>query len=120
MPAEETVNLISFKESAKKESNELKTLSGCWVSSEQGAFLTMDVYGYRIDFSNVAASRPITGNYYIENNLITFVGDDDDCGETEGTYRITFYKKNISLNCKNDDCKDRRNLLETDWEWVEY
>ena len=80
----------------------------------------MDVYGYRIVFSNVAASRPITGNYYIENNLITFVGDDDDCGETEGTYRITFYKKNISLNCKNDDCKDRRNLLETDWEWVEY
>ena len=108
------------KKENKKESKELKTLSGCWLSTEQGAFITIDEYGYRIDFSNVAASRPITGNYYIENNLITFIGDDDDCGETEGTYRITFYKKNISLSCKNDDCANRRNILEADWEWVEY
>lgn len=102
----------------KKEFKELKTLSGCWHSTEQGAFITIDEYGYRIDFSNVDASRPMTGNYFIENNLITFTSDGNEC-EDDGTYRITFYKKNISLSCKNDECTDRRNILEADWEWVE-
>ena len=103
----------------KQESKEMKTLSGCWLSSEQGAFITIDEYGYRIDFSNVDAGRPMTGNYFIENNLITFASDGNEC-EDDGTYRITFYKKNMSLSCKNDDCTDRRNVLEADWEWVEY
>lgn len=103
----------------KKEFKELKTLEGCWISSEQGAFITIDQYGYRIDFSNVDASEPLTGNYYIDNNLITFVSDGAECKGEEGTYRITFYKKNISLSCKNDDCASRRNILETDWEWIE-
>lgn len=103
----------------KKESKELKTLSGCWLSSEQGAFITIDEYGYRIDFSNVDAGKPMTGNYFIENNLITFSSDGNEC-EDDGIYRITFYKKNMSLSCKNDDCTERRNVLEADWEWVEY
>ena len=104
----------------KKEFKELKTLNGCWHSTEQGAFITIDEYGYRIDFSNVDASKPMTGNYFIENNLITFTSDGNECDGLDGTYRITFYKKNISLSCKNDECTDRRNVLEADWEWVEY
>ena len=104
------------KQETKKENT---ALSGCWLSSEQGAFITIDEYGYRIDFSNVDARRPMTGNYIIENNLITFISDGNEC-EDDGTYRITFYKKNMSLSCKNDDCTDRRNVLEADWEWVEY
>ncbi len=104
----------------KQEVKEAKTMTGSWHSSEQGAFLTMDEYGYRIDFSNVHASKPITGNYRIENNLIVFSSDGSECGKKEGTYRINFFKKNISLTCKSDDCTDRRNILEADWEWLEY
>ena len=104
----------------KKEFKELKTLNGCWHSTEQGAFITIDEYGYRIDFSNVDASKPMTGNYFIENNLVTFTSDGNECDGLDGTYRVTFYKKNISLSCKNDECTDRRNVLEADWEWVEY
>jgi hypothetical protein len=104
----------------KKEFKELKTLNGCWHSTEQGAFITIDEYGYRIDFSNVDASKPMTGNYFIENNLITFTSDGNECDGLDGTYRVTFYKKNISLSCKNDECTNRRNVLEADWEWVEY
>ena len=104
----------------KKEFKELKTLNGCWHSTEQGAFITIDEYGYRIDFSNVDASKPMTGNYFIENNLITFTSDGNECDGLDGTYRVTFYKKNISLSCKNDECTDRRNVLEAEWEWVEY
>ena len=104
----------------KQEVKESKTMSGSWQSSEQGAFLTMDKYGYRIDFANVHASKPITGSYFIENNLVTFTSDGDECYDSDGTYRITFYKKNISLTCKNDDCTDRKNILEADWEWLEY
>ena len=104
----------------KQEVKESKTMSGSWHSSEQGTFLTMDEYGYRIDFANVHASKPITGSYFIENNLVTFTSDGDECYDSDGTYRITFYKKNISLTCKNDDCTDRKNILEADWEWLEY
>ena len=109
----------STSKDIKKEFKELKTLTGCWLSSEQGAFITIDEYGYRIDYSNVDAGRPMTGNYFIENNLITFTTDGNEC-EDDGTYRITFYKKDMSLSCKNDNCIDRRNVLEADWKWVEY
>ncbi len=108
------------KKEKNKESQRLTNLSGCWLSSEQGAFITLDQYGYRIDFSNVDASKPLTGNYYVENNLIVFTTDGNECKGTEGTYRITFYKKNFSLICKDDDCTSRRNILEADWEWVEF
>ena len=107
------------EEKPKKEFKELKTLNGCWLSSEQGASLTIDDYGYRIDFFGVDASKPITGNYSIENNLIVFSSDSSDCNGVDGSYRITFYKKNISLICKDDKCSSRRNILEADWEWIE-
>ena len=103
----------------KKEAKETRTLNGCWLSSEQGASLTMDDYGYRIDFFGVDASKPMTGNYRIVNNLIVFSSDSSDCNGVDGTYRITFYKKNISLICKDDKCSSRRNILEADWEWIE-
>jgi hypothetical protein len=103
----------------QKSKSESKTLSGSWLSSEQGASLTLDEYGYRIDFFGVDASKPITGNYSIEKNLIIFTSDDSDCNGLDGTYRITFYKKDFSLIAKDDKCSSRRNILEADWEWIE-
>ena len=100
----------------QKSESESKSLSGSWLSSEQGASLTLDEYGYRIDFFGVDASKPMTGNYTIEKNLIVFTSD--DCKDS-GTYRITFYKDNFSLIAKDDDCTQRRNILEADWEWIE-
>lgn len=105
------------KEQKQKSESKSKTLSGSWLSSEQGASLTLDEYGYRIDFFGIDASKPMTGNYSIEKNLIIFTSDDKDCKGT-GTYRITFYKDNFSLIAKDDDCKKRRNILEADWEWI--
>ena len=116
---QETKKESTSTNETKQESKEMKTLRGCWLSSEQGAFITIDEYGYRIDFSNVDAGRPMTGHYFIENDLITFISDGNEC-EDDGTYRITFYKKDMSLSCKNDNCIDRRNVLEADWKWVEY
>lgn len=103
----------------KKDVKKTKILNGCWLSSEQGASLTIDEYGYRIDFFGVDASKPITGDYHFKNNLIIFTSDGNICGKTEGSYRITFYKNNFSLICKDDDCSSRRNILEADWEWME-
>lgn len=103
-----------------KESSSSKTMSGVWTSSEQGIFLTMDEYGYRIDFSSVDGSNiPMTGNYSIDKNVITFTSDGDVCDGEDGTYRVTYYKKNFSLIAKDDDCTKRRNILEADWEWIE-
>ena len=115
-----TIDVKGKTAELKQEVKVSKTMTGSWHSSEQGAFLTMDEYGYRIDFSNVHASKPITGNYRIENNLIIFSSDGTECKNEEGTYRINFFKKNISLTCKSDNCTDRRNILEADWEWLEY
>ena len=107
------------KEQKQKSESKSKTLSGSWLSSEQGASLTLDEYGYRIDFSGIDASEPITGKYSVEGNQIIFLNDNSGCKGIEGTYRITFDKKNISLDCKDDECKERRNVLETEWEWIE-
>lgn len=103
----------------KKEMKESKTLNGCWLSSEQGASITIDEFGYRIDFFGVDASQPITGEYHFDNNLIVFTTDGNICDNIEGYYRITFYKNNFSLICKDDECSKRRNILEADWEWME-
>lgn len=118
----EAVNASNKNDEAvdiKKTFKEDNKLSGCWLSNEQGASLTMDAYGYRIDFFGVDASKPITGNYSIEKNLIIFTSDDSDCNGLDGTYRITFYKKDFSLIAKDDKCSSRRNILEADWEWIE-
>ena len=106
------------KQETKPQKSESASLSGSWLSSEQGASLTLDEYGYRIDFFGVDASKPMTGNYTIEKNLIVFTSDDNDCKDS-GTYRITFYKNNFSLIAKDDECTKRRNILEADWEWIE-
>lgn len=104
---------------ANKETKESKKLNGCWLSNELGASLTMDDFGYRIDFFGVDASKPITGNYRFENNLMVFTNDSSDCEGIDGTYRITFYKKDMSLICIEDKCTKRKNILEADWEWIE-
>lgn len=113
-------NTAENKSKEKVSEKNTKILEGLWHSSEQGAYITFDEYGYRIDFSNVHASKPITGNYTIENNTITFTSDSDECNGVEGSYRINFYKKDISLICKKDECVKRKGILEADWEWLEY
>lgn len=103
----------------KKEFKENHSISGCWLSSSQGASLTLDDYGYRIDFFGVDASQPMTGKYSAENNQIIFFTEEGDCKGIKGIYRISFNKKNISLTCKDDDCKKRKSVMEADWEWIE-
>ena len=117
--SEDKVERQETKKDLKKEAKTSKVIKGCWLSSEQGASLTFDEYGYRIDFFNVSAPKPITGNYTIEDNLIVFTSDGDVCDNTKGHYRITFYKNDFSLICKDDECTNRRNILEADWEWIE-
>ena len=105
--------------SQKPKANSQESISGSWLSSEQGASLTIDNYGYRIDFFGVDASAPMTGMIIIEDNKISFISNGRDCKNEEGSYKITFNKKNIRLVCKKDDCTKRRNILEADWEWLE-
>lgn len=99
--------------------NSQEFLSGSWLSTEQGASLTIDNYGYRIDFFGVDASEPIIGKIIIDDKNIIFNSDEGSCRNTEGKYKITFNKKDIRLICKDDDCTKRRNVLEADWEWIE-
>lgn len=105
--------------SQKPKANSQESISGSWLSSEQGASLTIDNYGYRIDFFGIDASAPMTGMIIIKDNSINFISDGRDCKNEEGSYKITFNKKNIRLVCKKDDCTKRRNVLEADWEWIE-
>ena len=107
------------KPDLKKSFKEQQNLNGCWLSTEQGASLTIDNYGYRIDFFGVDASAPMTGMIIIKDNSISFISDGRDCKNEEGSYKVTFDKKNIRLVCKKDDCSKRRNILEADWEWME-
>ena len=105
--------------SQKLTANSQEFLSGSWLSTEQGASLTIDNYGYRIDFFGVDASEPIIGKIIIDDKNIIFNSDDGSCRNTEGKYKITFNKKDIRLICKDDECTKRRNVLEADWEWIE-
>ena len=108
------------KNDIKKTFKEQQNINGCWLSTEQGASLTIDNYGYRIDFFGVDASKPMTGKITISDNTIKFISNSDDCRNEDGSYKIAFDKKNIRLTCKNDNCTKRKNILETEWEWLEY
>ncbi len=103
----------------KKVFKENHTLNGCWFSTLQGSALTMDEYGYRIDFSGVDASEPIVGKYSVDGNQIIFFNVESECEGIEGVYKITFNTRDISLVCKDDDCIKRKNVLEAGWEWLE-
>ena len=103
----------------KKTFKEQQNISGSWLSTEQGASLTIDNYGYRIDFFGIDASAPMTGMIIIKDNSINFISDGRDCKNEEGSYKLTFDKKNIRLVCKKDECVKRRNILEASWEWIE-
>ena len=110
---------VKTESDLKKTFKEQQNISGSWLSTEQGASLTIDNYGYRIDFFGIDASAPMTGMIIIKDNSINFISDGRDCKNEEGSYKLTFDKKNIRLVCKKDECVKRRNILEASWEWIE-
>lgn len=107
--------IIDIKDTFKKK----QTINGFWLSMNQSASLTMDEYGYRIDYFGIDASMPMTGKYEIEGKQLIFTSDDEVCKNEKGIYKITFSDKNIILRCKSDECNKRKNVMEAEWEWIE-
>lgn len=95
------------------------SINGFWMSTSEGAVLTMDNNTYRIDFAGIDASSPIIGTYEIQNKKITFTTEEGTCKGETGTYRIILEKHDIKFTCEDDNCLKRKATLTTEWEWLE-
>jgi cytoskeletal protein RodZ len=113
------------KKSKKEEQKAAETkaveqsITGTWMSTTEGAVLTMGNNEYRLDFMGVDSGQPLIGTYSVEGDLITFVNKKDPCKDVKGLYVVKFNKQEIGFKCKSDDCTKRKATLPTDWEWLD-
>ena len=96
-----------------------QSITGTWMSTTGGAFLTMGNNEYRLDFMGVDSDKPIIGTYSVSGDLITFVNKQDPCKDVEGKYEVRFNKQEIGFKCKSDECTKRKATLPTEWEWLD-
>ena len=96
-----------------------QSITGTWMSTTEGAVLTMGDNNYRLDFMGVDSGKPIIGTYSVDGDLITFVNKEDPCKDVKGLYEVRFNKQEIGFKCKSDECTKRKATLPTEWEWLD-
>lgn len=94
------------------------SINGYWLSTSEGAVLTMNDDSYSIDFAGIDASNPIAGTYKLQDKKIIFSTDAGSCKGEIGIYRIILDKHDIKFICEDDNCLKRKATLTTEWEWL--
>ena len=115
--AEEQISKKEEKKAAETKTVE-QSITGKWMSTTGGAFLTMGNNKYKIDFMGVDIGKPIEGTYTVSGDIITFVNKEDPCKDVTGVYEVSFDKQEIGFKYKSDECTKRKAVLPTEWEWL--
>ena len=95
------------------------SLNGCWMSTTEGAVLSVSNNTYRLDFMGVDSDEPIIGKFSLKDNIITFINKDMPCADEKGEYEIIVSNNDVRFRCINDNCTKRKATLTTEWEWLE-
>lgn len=117
---ENTDKQMSKKEEKKAAETKAveQSISGKWMSTTGGAFLTMGNNSYTIDFMGVDGGKQINGTYSVDGDIITMVNTEDPCKDVIGIYEVKFDNQEIGFKCKSDDCTKRKAVLPTEWSWL--
>jgi Ulp1 family protease len=107
-------------ESDKAQKNNLSqpsVLHGTWVSTENGAMLTVENSGFTIDFPSVEAIKPMKGTINVSKNSFVVVNKRDalTCPEIEGNYDFEFKGEDLIIKLKKDKCSQRASQLNASW-----
>ncbi|MGN0032253.1 MAG: hypothetical protein ACI358_00485 [Candidatus Limimorpha sp.] len=103
----------------QEKNNYAISLNGCWMSTTEGAVLSISGDTYRLDFMGVDSNQPLIGTFTIKGNIITLINKEGACKGEKGEYEIVIDKNDVSFKCKNDPCTKRKSTLTTEWEWLE-
>ncbi len=92
-------------------------LDGTWVSTENGAMLTLQNETYLIDFPSVDRITPLKGHFVVKEQKITFLatGSDESCGTEPGQYSFDFLGKDLKFKTISDKCEKRSRSIGAVW-----
>lgn len=98
-------------------SSDKQLLDGTWISTANGAMMTIKGENFNIDFPSVEFALPMKGNVKSENGTVRFVNTnpDDECGMKEGLYTFRLDGEDLYLKLKKDGCRSRTTQLATKW-----
>ena len=96
-PNDTTESVVNTEENETVELKEVtkEGIQGSWLSISAGTVLTMEKDNYRIDFSGVEGSEPITGTYELSKGVIKLYSTSNHCKDEIGKYKVNFVGKNI-------------------------
>lgn len=110
--------LKPVSESLKKTDKPSVTgIVGTWVSTINGAMLTITKETYVIDFPSIDSRKPMKGNIKVSKGAFTVINDesDKDCGIDPGQYLFTLKGDDLTIIKKRDSCKKRSANLDAAW-----
>lgn len=92
-------------------------LEGTWISTANGAMMTIKGETFSIDFPSVEYAQPMKGKIKVENETAVFTASkaSDECGVNEGIYTYKLTGEDLFLRLKKDACRPRTSQLATKW-----
>ncbi len=93
------------------------SIDGTWVSTSNGAMLSLENETYLIDFPSVEKIKPLNGHFVVKDKNITFIatGKDDACGTEPGQYSFSIMEDDLVFNKISDKCDKRAKSITARW-----
>lgn len=91
-------------------------IEGTWVSTDNGAMLTIKGTNFTIDFPSVESGKPITGTIQFIGNEFTVISKTlQGCEQINGSYSFDHKGEDLVVKAINDSCSKRKNSFESSW-----
>ena len=93
-------------------------IEGTWVSTYDGAMLTITGLSFSLELSGVDAAAKMTGNIAVEGNIVTFVyiTGNESCNNIEGHYLYSVEDNgDLFFKLIKDQCSGRTERMSVSW-----
>lgn len=114
-----TTEITDKKEDSenKPKNNSANSIDGTWVSTANGAMLSLENETYLIDFPSVEKIKPLNGHFVVKDKNITFIatGKDEACGTEPGQYLFSFVENDLVFTLVSDKCEKRSRSISARW-----
>jgi len=92
-------------------------LQGTWVSTMNGAMMTIAGETFALDFPSIEFKKPVKGvlKAVKASFTITDTEGDQGCGNQEGVYLYSIKGEELTIIRKKDNCSKRASTLDATW-----